>query len=129
MGREPPSEPPSSVMISSTSVAWQTSRLSRRGCVVGSPKLCSMESSFTLLWVVRAVEKLGSHCGLVGLQPPKRLRCAHGVDSGLLAQAVAVAGRPCVRLYRHNAMAKATMVSPATMIAQGSAPSRSNHCV
>jgi len=91
--------------------------------------LCSMESSFTLRRVAKDAEKLGPVYALVGLQPPKRLRCAHGVDFGLLAQAVAVAGRPCVTLYRHNAMAKATMVSPATMIAQGSAPSRSNHCV
>jgi len=28
-----------------------------------------MESSFILLGVVRAAEKLGSHFGLVGLQP------------------------------------------------------------
>jgi len=64
--------------------------------------------------------------GTRGLKPPRR-DC--GVEAGFLAQAETVAGRPAVRLYRHNAVAKATMVSPATMIAHGSAPRRSNHCV
>ena len=35
---------------------------SRYGCVVGTPKLCSMESSFTLLRVVRAGVRLEPEC-------------------------------------------------------------------
>jgi hypothetical protein len=38
-------------------------------CVAASPKLCSMESSFTLLGVVRAAERLVPGYALVGLQP------------------------------------------------------------
>jgi hypothetical protein len=39
---------------------------SRHGCVVGSPKMCRMESNLTLPRVVRGAEKLGSGYGLVG---------------------------------------------------------------
>jgi hypothetical protein len=35
----------------------------------------------------------------------------------------------CAVLYRHKPTAIATTVRPATMIAHGSAPNRSNHCV
>ena len=74
------------------------------GRVVGSPKSCSMESSFILLGVVRAAEKLGSHFGLVGLQPTDQYRSSDPVDN---RKAVEIkrhpevgAGRRFLRLQR-----------------------------
>jgi hypothetical protein len=45
------------------------SSCSRHGCVVGSPKMCRMESSLTLPRVVRGGEKLRSGYEVVGFQP------------------------------------------------------------
>lgn len=39
------------------------------GCLAGSPKVCSMESTKPLPWVARAAETLRSGFALVGLQP------------------------------------------------------------
>jgi hypothetical protein len=41
-------------------------------------KLSTIESTLTLLGDVIAAETLESGFLLVGLQPPKRVRCAHG---------------------------------------------------
>src|SRR5215469_13408535 len=69
LGREPLSGPATKRMICTSSVGCGSFWLLAAGCVVGSPKSCSMESSFTLLGVARAAEKLGSGFVLVGLQP------------------------------------------------------------
>jgi hypothetical protein len=63
LGREPPSEPAATRMICTTVTAFDAARA---GSVAGSPKVCSMESSFDLLEVVRAAEKAESGYGLVG---------------------------------------------------------------
>jgi hypothetical protein len=68
LGREPPSEP-----VKAYDLHHECHRaafcLLRRGIVAGSPKLCSMESSFTLLRVAKDAERLGPGYRLVGLQP------------------------------------------------------------
>jgi hypothetical protein len=72
--REPPFEPGTRRAIRTTNAGYAFQLPLAAGRVAGSPKLCSMESSFHSPLVTRAAESLDASCVLVGLQPTDLFR-------------------------------------------------------
>src|SRR5947209_8449813 len=90
-GREPSPEPATDRNIHTTNVGCPLLLAARgQGSVVESPKPCSMESSCTLLRVVKGAESLVAGHALMGLQPTghgspgQRLCRRQGITGSLL---------------------------------------------